>query len=57
MRTERQAAPAFASSAARLGTSKSGRMRPFEGEAFLSSAMMAGRDSETLRRLSRKPRG
>ncbi len=47
VRTERQAAPAFASSAARLGTSKSARMSPLEGEAFFSSAMMAGPDWET----------
>jgi hypothetical protein len=55
--TERAVAPATSSEVARATGSKSARMRPREGEAFFSSAMMAGPEAEALRRAASKPRG
>src|SRR5580658_506350 len=57
VRTESTAAPAFCISVASAEGSKSGRIRPLEGEAFLSSAMMAGSRRAFARSASAKPRG
>src|SRR6266851_51902 len=55
--TERAAAPADSKLCARAAGEKSLRIRPFEGEAFLISEMIAGPSLATVRSPLAKPRG
>src|SRR5882724_8572191 len=55
--TDSAAAPACSNSRASSAGRKSARIKPFEGDAFLSSAMIAGPCCEVRRSRSRNPLG
>lgn len=57
VRTDSAAAPADSSSRASTAGSNSARIRPFDGEAFFNSAMMAGPEAAARRSPAAKPRG